>query len=263
MIGFMTSSGPQHLYRWFNSDDLLLYVGISVNAYTRAKHHQKNAEWWPEASKMTLEVYPDRHSVEEAEKKAIRDEKPKYNITYNRDPQERADANRVSRSKTERWIVPGVWEGLGYRDLPIRIESRVEGSEYVIVRVFNPVTLESFQDTAGLEYIYSSKSLKRITGHPSPATFRNEESWKKYISETDFPGSEDLWVYALAEKISSCVSREEPLLEEVLEHLQTALNDGYLSRVQKDKSPWWGRPGLLPWLETFIKEDLTRYQRMS
>ena len=75
----------QTLYRFFDDDDNLLYVGISVNAYNRAKQHSKDKHWWPEVKSITLNVYPDRESVELAEINAIKTEKPIYNTQHNVD----------------------------------------------------------------------------------------------------------------------------------------------------------------------------------
>lgn len=72
----------QHLYRFWH-DDELLYIGISANAYARAEQHARKSLWWPEVNRMTVEHYPDRGSVEAAEKQAILDERPRHNIRDN------------------------------------------------------------------------------------------------------------------------------------------------------------------------------------
>lgn len=73
----------QTLYRYF-SGDTLLYIGVSVNAYYRAQQHQQNAAWWEDATHVTFEKFDTREAVEEAETRAIRSEKPKYNVVKTR-----------------------------------------------------------------------------------------------------------------------------------------------------------------------------------
>jgi predicted GIY-YIG superfamily endonuclease len=67
------------LYRWFDKDDNLLYVGISFNAYNRAKGHKQEAEWWADATMMTIEKFANRELAYEAEIRAIQTENPKHN----------------------------------------------------------------------------------------------------------------------------------------------------------------------------------------
>lgn len=72
----------QTLYRYWQ-EEKLLYIGISINAYSRAKQHQVTAKWWPEATHVTFEKFPNRGAVEQAEKDAIKNEKPLYNVMHN------------------------------------------------------------------------------------------------------------------------------------------------------------------------------------
>jgi predicted GIY-YIG superfamily endonuclease len=69
----------QTLYRFFDSNKQLLYVGISINAYERAKQHRKEKYWWEEVATITLTRYEHRQDVEEAERWAIKNEQPLYN----------------------------------------------------------------------------------------------------------------------------------------------------------------------------------------
>lgn len=75
----MNPEAPHTLYRFWEGGNLL-YIGISINAYTRTKGHQSTAGWWPEATSVTFEKYPNRAAVLVAEREAIRAEQPKYNV---------------------------------------------------------------------------------------------------------------------------------------------------------------------------------------
>lgn len=72
----------QTLYRLFNEQDQLLYVGISSKWYERFHQHEKTQPWWLSVAKITLENFETRDEVVEAEKLAIRLEKPLHNKQY-------------------------------------------------------------------------------------------------------------------------------------------------------------------------------------
>lgn len=67
------------LYRWFDKDDNLLYVGISYSAVGRAKEHSTTSHWYDLAVKMTLETYSTRQEAMKAEVIAIANENPMHN----------------------------------------------------------------------------------------------------------------------------------------------------------------------------------------
>jgi predicted GIY-YIG superfamily endonuclease len=72
--------GETQLYRHWDKDNNLLYVGISYCSLTRLKQHSKSAKWFKEVANVTIEQFSTRKEAEEAELKAIRTEKPEYNI---------------------------------------------------------------------------------------------------------------------------------------------------------------------------------------
>ena len=74
----------QALYRWFNKEGELLYVGISGNLHARTKQHQKHAEWFSEVFFCTVEWFGSRYEVQNAENLAIMNENPKHNKTLNK-----------------------------------------------------------------------------------------------------------------------------------------------------------------------------------
>lgn len=73
----------QALYRFFGTDDELLYIGITADPGSRWKAHASDKPWWTEVVRTTIEHYETRKEVETAEAAAIRSEHPKYNVTYN------------------------------------------------------------------------------------------------------------------------------------------------------------------------------------
>lgn len=70
------------LYRAFDADDHLLYVGISGNLGRRMSEHSKDKWWWSNVSYIKVEHFKWRADAEEAEIWAIRTEYPAYNIQH-------------------------------------------------------------------------------------------------------------------------------------------------------------------------------------
>jgi len=67
------------LYRLFDDDGQLLYVGISSNWRERFHAHEKNQSWWDLVTNITLERFESREAVAEAERVAIKLERPSKN----------------------------------------------------------------------------------------------------------------------------------------------------------------------------------------
>jgi predicted GIY-YIG superfamily endonuclease len=73
---------PTALYRYFDADGQLLYLGITCNLKSREQQHQQKSTWWPHAVRRTDEWLPDRAAAELAEARAVRAERPKHNLVH-------------------------------------------------------------------------------------------------------------------------------------------------------------------------------------
>jgi hypothetical protein len=73
-----------NLYRHFDADGALLYVGISFSAVTRLKAHMNSSDWACDIAPVTIETHPTREAALEAEKAAIRRERPAHNKVHMR-----------------------------------------------------------------------------------------------------------------------------------------------------------------------------------
>jgi len=118
------------LYRHFDSNGNLLYVGISLSTLNRLGQHRDNSHWFNTISSVTIEKYNTRKEALIAEKKAITKEKPLHNTVHNRYRYYSLDYLTIfedihqviikARSKSECYSVllghseegeiPGVWE---------------------------------------------------------------------------------------------------------------------------------------------------------
>jgi hypothetical protein len=70
--------GRTQLYRHFDADDRLLYVGISISAVIRLYEH-RSSSWFYKIAKITIETFDTRQRAVEAERRAIVEERPSYN----------------------------------------------------------------------------------------------------------------------------------------------------------------------------------------
>lgn len=74
------------LYRHFDANRNLLYVGISLNAIARLEQHRQS-RWSGRIATVEIEYFQTRDEAIEAERKAIQIEQPKWNITHARKPE--------------------------------------------------------------------------------------------------------------------------------------------------------------------------------
>lgn len=68
-----------YLYRFYDADRRPLYIGITSCSPLRLDSHRRRSEWWPLAEYLAISVYPTHSAVEDAERAAIRSEKPRFN----------------------------------------------------------------------------------------------------------------------------------------------------------------------------------------
>lgn len=74
------TSLPTAVYRHFNRDGELLYVGVSLNAISRLDQHAKGSHWSRDIASVTIEWFDSTTDALKAEQKAIDDERPMHNI---------------------------------------------------------------------------------------------------------------------------------------------------------------------------------------
>jgi predicted DNA-binding transcriptional regulator AlpA len=87
------------LYRHYDRDGVLLYVGISASTFTRVKQHKSESHWFRRITAITIEHFETMSQAAESERLAIKSEKPLYNKTHvKRDGKpSTCDASRVAK----------------------------------------------------------------------------------------------------------------------------------------------------------------------
>jgi predicted GIY-YIG superfamily endonuclease len=68
-----------YVYRFFDSQDNLLYVGCTDNWRRRFREHKKSTWWAFKIKRDTIEEFPDEETARRAELTAIGNETPIYN----------------------------------------------------------------------------------------------------------------------------------------------------------------------------------------
>lgn len=68
------------LYRFYDADGRLLYVGISLSVFQRWQQHSSDKPWWEHIYRGELEHFDTRTEAAEAELCAIRTEDPLFNV---------------------------------------------------------------------------------------------------------------------------------------------------------------------------------------
>jgi excinuclease UvrABC nuclease subunit len=71
-----------YVYRLFDNEGRLIYVGCSHDPESRIYMHRHKAWWAPQIDRIKLKVFPDRQAAIEAEAKAIKEENPRWNINH-------------------------------------------------------------------------------------------------------------------------------------------------------------------------------------
>lgn len=76
---------PFFVYRQFDADGRLLYVGCTSNPDQRARSHRISTPWRVQIAETTHEMHPTRWVAEAHEAHAIATEAPLYNVVHSID----------------------------------------------------------------------------------------------------------------------------------------------------------------------------------
>jgi hypothetical protein len=73
------------VYRCYDADERLLYVGSTGNSYNRFTVHQRKTKWWPEVARIAVAEQPDIETARRVEALAIFAEKPLRNRSLDKE----------------------------------------------------------------------------------------------------------------------------------------------------------------------------------
>lgn len=70
---------PHAVYRFYDKDGILLYVGVSYKVLHRLDHHKSTKDWFWKITRIELEWFPSWGPAAGAEVRAILAENPVHN----------------------------------------------------------------------------------------------------------------------------------------------------------------------------------------
>lgn len=73
------------VYRCYDADERLLYIGSTGNSYNRFTVHQRKTRWWPEVARIAMAKQPDIETARRVEALAILAEKPLRNRSLDKE----------------------------------------------------------------------------------------------------------------------------------------------------------------------------------
>lgn len=92
-----------YVYKFYDKNDLLLYVGCSLDLLTRIAGHQSSSKWFKKVKTIRIETFSDKKTARKKERNLIESLQPKHNKLHNG---KAIISTRVCRSKLDH-IVTG------------------------------------------------------------------------------------------------------------------------------------------------------------
>jgi len=77
------STRPTSLYKYFDTNGSLIYVGITSRGINRNREHNADKLWWQFVTRQEVQHFPDRRAALEAEKTLILQRRPPFNKQHN------------------------------------------------------------------------------------------------------------------------------------------------------------------------------------
>jgi hypothetical protein len=113
-----------HLYRHYDANGDLLYVGQSNNAFERYREHRYVDGWTLSAVVMKIESFDSLDEVIAAERKAIRTENPRHNQCHVARTREKRPDDRLLQMRVDDEFIAIVdeWRA-AQRPIPSRTEA--------------------------------------------------------------------------------------------------------------------------------------------
>jgi hypothetical protein len=182
---------PCTLYRFFDIEGRLLYVGISVSPLMRFMQHRGAKEWWFDAERIHLDHFDNAREAKTAESHAIKTERPLYNtaeqvvsgpwpwdfeVIIRAEPALRPMAEKASRpgfSTDCPWqdaihVEVDAWRDLVYRKLGTRRHFPTDPSRHGIEGLFTMTEFIELCEERAAERSERA-SIERVLGDPAVA----------------------------------------------------------------------------------------------
>jgi hypothetical protein len=83
VVAVAAMNKPAQLYRHYDAQGGLLYVGISLHTMQRLAKHRERSPWFAAIARVTIQHLPSQTAARDAERAAIVGERPRYNVMFN------------------------------------------------------------------------------------------------------------------------------------------------------------------------------------
>lgn len=95
---------PSAVYRCFDADGALLYIGRTMHPAKRESLHKNRTPWWSDVARVTYEWCDSTAAARVAEREAIGAEAPRYNRALNPSrPPDPLPASGIVTARQLRW----------------------------------------------------------------------------------------------------------------------------------------------------------------
>lgn len=74
---------PTSVYRYYDVNDVLLYVGVTGRGLSRNSEHNRSKDWWPYVTRQTVDHFPSRGLALDRERSLIIKWTPPFNRQHN------------------------------------------------------------------------------------------------------------------------------------------------------------------------------------
>lgn len=128
------------LYRMFDDQNNLLYVGQSIRLAERMHQHSKDKSWWP-PQRIEIEQYENANALNDAERQVIQTEKPLHNVMHNKSiPKVRLTKTSCTSEKIETFkrSVDMLWE-------PIEVDNFIEDWDHYAEALYSRVAYKELR----------------------------------------------------------------------------------------------------------------------
>lgn len=216
---------PHILYRFYDRTGVLLYVGITVDFAEREKQHAKSKEWWDrvDRSATTVEYHLGRRAVLDAERLAIKAERPLENDQHNEwvevdDAEEGADeAHELAREvlgdldPDHREKLLKNWE-VDWDDTPLterQRDIRAAGSAVFEVEMRYRNLAECVDELLDLLPHGRGEQFRAFTRSGTTTTSNDDRFDDSYQLRTVIPGAAKSWVLQAAIDVLEALPADE------------------------------------------------------
>ena len=103
------------LYRAFNAEGDVIYIGISSRITQRTRAHDLGSHWFDDVVRIELEHHPTREEALAAEATAIGTEKPRHNVCHQRPSKVAPEVKLTSAKMLAKSMVEEVLTKIGAR----------------------------------------------------------------------------------------------------------------------------------------------------